>query len=73
MQFFCKMNKKHIEKAQFDNVHEVEKNQNRREIVRVLSEQKAIEWEVSKFYWKLYHKEEWNIDTTLYQVGTRIK
>ena len=45
------MNKKQIEKAQFDNIHGVEKNKNRREIVRVLSEQKAIEWAVSKFYW----------------------
>ena len=56
------MNKKTIEKAQFDEVHVVEKDQNGKETVKIVTEQKAIEWEVRKFYWKLYQKEERIID-----------
>ena len=51
-----------MEKAQFEELHLVEKKLNGEEEVRVVTEQKTIEWEVRKFYWKLYQKEEKVID-----------
>ena len=36
----------------------MEKNKDGREEVRVTTEQKAIEWEVKKYYWKLYGEHE---------------
>ena len=51
--FLCKLNKKHLEKAQFEVLHVVEKKPNG-EVVKIVTEQKAIEWEVRKFYWNLY-------------------
>ena len=38
--FFCNLNKKGLAKAQFEELHVMEK--------------KAIEWEVRKYYWKFY-------------------
>ena len=58
--FFCSMNKKMKAKAQFEEVHVVEKDRNGDEKIRVVKEQKAVEWEVRKFYWNLYRKGETN-------------
>ena len=60
--FFCNLNKKSFEKAQFEELHVVEKKPNGEEKIRVVTEQKAIEWEVRKFYWNLYQDEEKFID-----------
>ena len=63
--FFCNLNKKRLAKAQFEELHVVERNREGREEIRVVTEQKEIEWEVRKFYWHLcgehearVHKEE---------------
>ena len=56
--FFCNMNKKHTEKAQFEELHIVEKKPGGEEQIKVITEQKLVEWEVRKFYWKLYQDEE---------------
>ena len=47
--FFCNLNKKLLEKAQFEELHIVEKKPNGEEVIKVVTEQKAIEWEVRKF------------------------
>ena len=47
-----------MEKAQFEELHVVEKKPNGEEVIKVVTEQKAIEWEVRKFYWNLYQEEE---------------
>ena len=52
------MNKKQVEKAQFDEGKQIEKDTNGKETTKVITDQKAIKWEVRLFYWKLYHKEE---------------
>ena len=57
------MNKKNLEKAQFEELHVVEKKQNGEEFIKIVTDQKAIEWEARKFYWKLYQDEEKEIDT----------
>ena len=44
--FFCNLNKKRLAKAQFEELHIVEKDSEVRETVRVITEQKSIEWEV---------------------------
>ena len=49
--FFCNLNKKRLAKAQFEELHVVEKNKEGKEEVRVVTEQGEIEWEVKKFYW----------------------
>ena len=41
--FFCSMNKKRKEKAQFEELHVVEKKPNGHEEVRVVKEQKEVE------------------------------
>ena len=51
-----------MEKAQFKELNIVEKKPNGEEVIRVVTEQKAIEWEVRKFYWNLYQEEEKEID-----------
>ena len=51
-----------MEKAQFKDLHVVEKKQNGEEVIKVVTEQKAIEWEVRKFYWNLYQDKEKEID-----------
>ena len=45
-QFFCKMNKKCLAKAQFEELHIEEVDENGRELVKIISEQNSIEWEV---------------------------
>ena len=52
--FFCNLNKKRLVKAQFEELHVVEKNKEGKDEVRVVTDQKEIEWEVRKFYWNLY-------------------
>ena len=47
--FFCNMNKNVKNTAQFDTMIIREKDDNG-------DEQKSIEWEVKKFYWKLHRK-----------------
>ena len=52
--FFCSMNKKRLEKAQFDELHIVERKNNGLDEIRVVKEQKAVDWEVRKYYCNLY-------------------
>ena len=52
------MNKKMKNKAQFEEVHVTEKNKRGEEVIRVVTKQSSVEWEVRKFYWSLYRKEE---------------
>ena len=56
--FFCNMKKKRTEKAQFEELHIVEKKPGGEEQIKVITDQKLVEWEVRKFYWKLYQDEE---------------
>ena len=58
MKFFCKMNEKQMEKAQFEELHIVEKKAGGEEQIRIVTEQKSVEWTVRSFYWKLYQEEE---------------
>ena len=58
MRFFCSMNKKMKNRAQFEKVHVVEENERGEEVIRVVTKQSSVEWEVRKCYWKLYKKEE---------------
>ena len=60
--FFCNLNKKRLAKAQFEELHVMEKNKDGREEVRVITEQKALEWEVRKYYWKLYGEHEASVN-----------
>ena len=60
--FFCSLNKKRVEKAQFEELHITETRPDGYEYTRVITEQKAVEWEVRNFYWNLYKEEENNID-----------
>ena len=60
--FFCNLNKKRLAKAQFEELHVVEKNKEGKEEVRVVTEQREIEWEVRKFYWNLYGEHETRVD-----------
>ena len=57
LKFFCKMNKKQMGKAQFEELHIVERKEGGEERVKIITEQKAIEWEVRCFYWKLYQEQ----------------
>ena len=41
--FFSKLNKKRLAKAQFEELHIIEKNRDGREEVRVITEQKSNE------------------------------
>ena len=61
--FFCKMNKKQMEKAQFEELHIVEEKEGE-EKLRIVTEQKAIEWEVRCFYWRLYQEQKSEYDLT---------
>ena len=45
-------------KAQFEEVHVREKNKRGEEVIRVVTKRSLVEWEVRKFYWSLYRKEE---------------
>ena len=44
-------------KAQFETVHVKEVGNNGEEVIREVTKQNEVEWEVRKFYWKLYRKE----------------
>ena len=44
--FFCNLNRKRLAKTQFEELHVVERNREGREEIRVVTEQKEIEWEV---------------------------
>ena len=48
--FFYNLNKKRLAKAQFTELHVIEKNKEGSDEVRVITEQKEIEWEVRKYY-----------------------
>ena len=56
--YFCKMNKKRLSKAQFKELHVEEVDENGKEAVKIIREQKSIEWEVQKYYLNLYNKQE---------------
>ena len=43
-------------------MHIVEKKPGGEEQVKVITDQKLVEWEVRKFYWKLYQEEEKSIN-----------
>ena len=58
----CSMNRKRIAKAQFEELHITEKDDKGVERIKVISEQKDIEWEVRKYYWKLYSEHEAKVD-----------
>ena len=58
MRFFCSMNRKMKSKAQFDKVHVKERNERGEETVRIVKKQSSVKWEVRKYYWSLYRKEE---------------
>ena len=51
------MNKKMKSKAQFKTLHVKEMNERGEESIRVVTEEREVEWEVITFYWKLYRKE----------------
>ena len=48
--FFCSMNRKMKNKAQFKEVHVKETNERGEETVRIVEKQSPVEWEVRKFY-----------------------
>ena len=56
--FFCTMNCKMKNRAQFEEVHVKETNERGEETVREVKKQSSVEWEVRKYYWSLYRKEE---------------
>ena len=56
--FFCSINKKMKSKAQFEEIHVKERNEKGEEVIRVVTNQSTVEWEVRKLYWSLYRKEE---------------
>ena len=41
----------------------VEKRKEGPDEVRIVKEQKVVEWEVRKYYWNLYKEQETNVDT----------
>ena len=56
------MNQKVKNTAQFDMMIIMEKNSDGDVKEKTITDQKMIEWEVRKFYWSLYRKQEVNID-----------
>ena len=56
------MSKKLRSKAQFETLHVNEEGADCEEVVREVTKQSEVEWEVCKFYWKLYRKETSIID-----------
>ena len=48
--FFCNMNKKMGAKAQFEVLHVEDEDKDGKKTIRIVQEQKEIEWEVRKFY-----------------------
>ena len=51
-----------MEKAQFEELHGVEKTKDEPDEIRIVKEQKAVEWEVRKYYWNLYKEQETNVN-----------
>ena len=47
---------------QFEELQVAEMNKEGKEEVRVITEQREIEWEVRKFYWHLYGEHEARVD-----------
>ena len=45
-----------------EELHITEKDDEGRERIKVITEQKDIEWEVRKYYWKLYSEHEARVD-----------
>ena len=60
--FFCSFSEKLKSKAQFETVHIKEEGANGEEVIREVNEQREVDWEVRKFYWKWYCKEATIID-----------
>ena len=60
--FFCSLNKKRLAKAQFKELHIVKKDSEGKEKVKVITEQKSIEWEVRKYYYNLYSEQEARVE-----------
>ena len=58
MKFFCSLNREVKRKAQFEVLRVTETDQEGRETELMITEQKSVEWEVHKYYWKLYRKRE---------------
>ena len=58
----CSLSKKLKSKAQFETLHVKEVGANGEEVIREVTKQNEVEWEICKFYWKLYHKETSIID-----------
>ena len=56
------MNRKVKNTAQFDTMIIKEKDSNGVEKKKTITNQKTIEWEVRKFYWTLYRKQEVDIN-----------
>ena len=52
--FFCSMNRKMKSKAQFEEVHVIEKDDRGEDTVRIVKRKSSVEWEVRKFYLNLY-------------------
>ena len=60
--FFCKLNMKVKSTAQFDKLIVKEENPDGQVRERTITDQKSLEWEVRKYYWKLYGKQKVVID-----------
>ena len=60
--FFCRMNKKHVAKAQFETLHVEEVDITGKKVIRIIDDQKSIEWEVRKYYYNLYSEKETRVD-----------
>ena len=52
------MNRKMKARAQIEEIHLKENNERGDEVVRVVKKQRSVEWEVRKYYWSLYRREE---------------
>ena len=62
MKYFCRMNKKIGVKAQFETLHVEDVDEDGKKIIRVVQDQKEIEWEVRKYYYNLYSEKETRVD-----------
>ena len=60
--YFCRMNKKMGAKAQFETLHVEDVDEDGVKSIRVVQDQKEIEWEVRKFYYDLYSEKEAKVD-----------
>ena len=53
-EFFCSLSNKLKSKAQFETVHIKEVGADGEDVIREVTKQSEVEWEVRKFYWKVY-------------------